>query len=229
MSEAVLNRADSDLPDREAALARFAVTLTAEPWSLTPATAEDLAAQGFDATAIEAATGVVAMFNYLTRVADASGIEFDYATPLPAFRPERQRRPVDRPDRDSWPVLGAEYRTFPLLPALTQAWDRWREYVFDSDEPLTRRQREVVALVAAQECCDRWAAEQLSSDVPSGDAEVRLVAFARKLSRSPWQMEPADLDGLRGLGLSDRAVLHVIAVVAFQNAESRVALGRGLL
>ena len=29
------------------------------------------------------------MFNYLTRVADASGIEFDYPAPLPAFQPER--------------------------------------------------------------------------------------------------------------------------------------------
>ncbi len=228
MSEAVLNRADAELPEREAALARFAVTLTAGPWSATPDLAEALVAQGFDDAELEAAIGVVAMFNYLTRVADASGIEFDYASPLPAFRPERQRRPVPRPDRDSWPVVGAEYRTpprFPAFPALGEAWERWRCYLLDSDEPLTRRQRQVLASVAAQECCDAG----FGSVSPAGDAETHLAAFASKLSRQPWQMEPADLAGLRALGLSEAGVLHAISVVAHQNAESRVTLARGLL
>src|SRR5437764_3213915 len=100
MPEAVLSRADQELPARVGALARFATTLTAQPWSLSgvarSGVARDLAAQGLDADAVEAAAGVVAMFNYLTRVADASGIEFDYQSPLPAFEPDLARVAAER-------------------------------------------------------------------------------------------------------------------------------------
>jgi alkylhydroperoxidase family enzyme len=225
MSVAVLSGADGELPAREAALARFAVTLTAEPWSLSRGLADGLVEQGFGADAIEAATGVVAMFNYLTRVADATGIEFDYASPLPTFEPDRCSVPAPRPDRDSWPVVAGPLRTFAGFPAVAEAWQRWRGYVFDSDQPLTRRERRVLARVAAEECCDGWRADQLSGYAPETEAETRLVAFARKLSREPWQMQPADLQVLRAAGYAETALLHAISVVALQNADSRLALG----
>ncbi|MFN2624431.1 MAG: hypothetical protein ABR611_16535, partial [Chthoniobacterales bacterium] len=77
----------------------------------------------------------------------ASGIEFDYVSPLPAFRPERERDPVARPRPAAWPVVPAEFRGFPNFPAMTEAWRDWREYVFDSDEPLRRRERRLLASV----------------------------------------------------------------------------------
>ncbi|HEX3648873.1 MAG TPA: hypothetical protein VHV49_10625 [Pseudonocardiaceae bacterium] len=218
---------DDQLPDRSAALARYAALLTAQPWAIPPDMAGFLADHGLDEKAIEAATGVVAMFNYLTRVADASGIEFDYASPLPVFRPDRDSEPVPRPGRDSWPVV-ADDRTLPGFPDLTEAWGRWHEYVFDSDEPLGRRERLVLAAAAAQECCDRWRADELAAYRPNDDRESTLDAFARKLSCRPWQMSPADLRSLRDIGLPEPALLHAISVVALQNAESRLALGHGL-
>jgi hypothetical protein len=168
------------------------------------------------------------MFNYLTRVADASGIEFDYASPLPAFRPERDREPAPRPDRGSWPVVAAEFRTLPRFPATSEAWQRWHEYVFDSDEPLTRRQRGLLAAAAAQESCDRARADELAGHTPRDDGEALLDSFARKLSRSPWQSTAADLQTLRDAGHPEPALLHAISVVALQNAESRLAMGRAL-
>ena len=48
---------------------------------------------------MEAAAGVVWIFDYFTRVADASGIEFDYASPLPAFEPDSCQVPSARPLR----------------------------------------------------------------------------------------------------------------------------------
>jgi uncharacterized protein YciW len=219
---------DVDLPPRVGALARFAAALTAEPWSLTGATADDLAAQGLGADAVEAATGVVAMFNYLTRVADATGIEFDYISPLPAFEPDLGRDPAARPGRPSWPVLPGGFRTFPRFAALNEAWQRWRGYVFESDEPLTHRERQLLAGAAAEECCDRWRADLLRGYRPRDAAESRLADFARKLTSQPWRMQPADLDGLRDLGHADAALLHAIAVVALQNAESRLAMGRAM-
>jgi uncharacterized protein YciW len=224
----VLKGEDDQLPDRSAALARFAARLTAQPWSITSELGAELAAQGLGAEAVESATGVVAMFNYLTRVADASGIEFDYDSPLPVFQPERGREPAPRPDRESWPVIGAEFRTFPSFSAMSQAWREWHEYVFDSDEPLTHRERRLLASAAAQASCDRWRADELAEYSPRDDTEALLGAFARKLSRQPWQMSPADLQALRDAGYPEPALLHAISVVALQNAESRLAMGRSL-
>lgn len=219
---------DDRLPERSAALAHYAAQLTAQPWSITPDLGADLAARGLDAPAIGAATAVVAMFNYLTRVADASGIEFDYESPLPVFQPDRGREPAARPHRESWPVVGAEYRTMPGFPALTQAWQQWHDYVFDSAEPLNHRERRLLAAAAAQECCDRWRADELAGYTPRDSREAALDAFARKLSRQPWRMGPADLQTLRDNGFPEPALLHVISVVALQNAESRLAMGHGL-
>jgi uncharacterized protein YciW len=228
LSKTVLTGEDGLLPARSAALARFAALLTGRPWSITPEARAQLAALDLSAEAIEAATGVVAVFNYLTRVADASGIEFDYDSPLPEFRPERDQEPAPRPGRASWPVVTAEFRTFPSYPGMSQAWRDWREYVFDSDEPLPRRERRLLAAAAAQETCDAWRADQLAGYVPQQDRERLLDGFARKLSRRPWQMAPADLQTLRDAGYPERALLHAISVVAFQNAESRLAMGRAL-
>ena len=219
MPEAILKGEDELLPGRGAALARFAATLTARPWSIAHP-------QGLGADAVEAATGVVAMFNYLTRVADASGIDFDYTSPLPVFQPDRGREPAPRPGRESWPM--AETRTLPSLPEFNEAWRHWREYVLDSDEPLTRRERRVLAAAAAQECCDRWQADNLAEYSPRNDRESTLDSFARKLSRQPWQMGPADLETLREAGHPEPALLHAISVVALQNAESRLAMGASL-
>lgn len=227
MPEAVLTGHDDRLPARGAALAHYAALLTAQPWSITPDLAGELAAHGLDAPAIEAATGVVAMFNYLTRVADASGIEFDYISPLPAFQPERDQVPVPRPDRQCWPVIPTEHRMLPSFPDMTKAWRHWREYVFDSPRPLTHRERHLLANAAAQECCDRWRADELAAYTPHDDREAVLDAFARKLSREPWQMQPTDLQTLRDNGFPEPALLHAISVVALQNAESRLALGHG--
>ncbi len=228
MSVAVLSGADGQLPPRVAALARFAVTLTAEPWSLTGSAADELTEHGFGADAIEAATGVVAMFNYLTRVADATGIEFDYASPLPAFQPDLGRGPVARPRRPSWPVVPGEFRTLPRFPAVSEAWQRWRGYVFGSEELLTHRERQLLAGAAAEGCCDRWRADLLAGYEPENAAESRLVEFARKLTLQPWQMRAADLDALREAGYAEAALLHAIVVVALQNAESRLAMGRAM-
>ena len=222
----MLKGEDELLPGRSAALARFAATLTARPWTVTPAFRAEFAAAGLGADAIEAASGIVAMFNYLTRVADASGIEFDYASPLPVFQPELAREPAERPGRSSWPI--AEVRALPSFPDLSAAWRLWREYVFDSDAPLTHRERRVLAAAAAQECCDRLRVDELAEYTPRDTHESTLDTFARRLSRAPWRMNPAELQALRDSGMAEPAVLHAISVVALQNAESRLAMGVSL-
>jgi alkylhydroperoxidase family enzyme len=205
------------------------VTLTAEPWALTPETVRDAGRQGLSEEQIEAAVGVISMFNYFTRVADATGIEFDYETPLPAFKPDQGQFRTARPDRSGSSSRQAGHRPAPRHPRLQAAWNSWRAYVLDTEEPISRPERSLLARVAAEEAADWQGAEALDGGEGGGrsraDGDDRLIGFARKLSRQPWRMEPADLESLRAAGYSEEAVLHVISVVAHQNADSRLVIG----
>ena len=212
----MLGRDDSALPPRAAALAALATTLTAEPWTLGPHHLDAVARQGLDPGQIEAAITVVAMFNYFTRVADATGIEFDYPTPLPAFEPDTCRVPAPRPTAAPAPPA----LVLPASPGLRNAWSTWRAYVLDSDEPLSRQERHLAAAVAAEESAG-W-----TSPVPAPPpADEPLVTFARQLSRAPWSMQLTNLDALRSHGYPDPAILHLISVVAHQNATTRLHTG----
>jgi hypothetical protein len=203
------------------------VTLTAEPWALAPEAMRDAARQGLSAEQIEAAVGVISMFNYFTRVADATGIEFDYETPLPAFKPDQGQVRAARPDRSGASGRQAAHRRVPQHPRLQAAWESWRAYELDSEEPISRRERRLLASVAAEEATDWEGAEALGGLQSVAEGDERLIGFARKLSRQPWRMLPADLEGLRAAGYSEVAVLHVISVVAHQNADSRLVIGLG--
>jgi uncharacterized protein YciW len=221
----ILRGDDESLAPRPRALARLAATLTAQPWTLTPETVADASRQGLNEEQIEAAVGVISMFNYLTRVADATGIEFDYLTPLPAFEPDRRQAVKPRPARSVSSDRDVAGRPSLRHSPLRAAWQSWRAYVLESDEPLSRRERRLLASVAAEEAGD-WDGATVGN-APGSDArgDGQLVEFARKLSRQPWLMEAGDLDGLRACGYSEAAVLHMISVVAHQNADSRLAAG----
>jgi alkylhydroperoxidase family enzyme len=222
---AVLQGDDESLAPRARALARLATTLTAQPWALTGEAVQDAGRQGLDEEQIEAAVGVISMFNYFTRVADATGIEFDYQTPLPAFEPNLRQVTAPRPDRSVSSSRPVAARRRPQHPQLRAAWASWRTYVLDADEPISRRERRLLASVAAEEAADWEGAEALNGGKSAGDGDDRLVGFARKLSRQPWSMETEDLERLRAAGYCEEAVLHVISVVAHQNADSRLAAG----
>ncbi len=61
--------------DRDRALCDFAAKLTQDQHAMAPADLDRLRAQGFDDTAIHDAVQVIAYFNYISRVADALGVE----------------------------------------------------------------------------------------------------------------------------------------------------------
>lgn len=233
----MLQRDDESLAPRERALARLAVTLTSQPWALTPDVVAEVARHGLDAEQVEVAVGVVAMFNYFTRVADATGIEFDYQTPLPAFEPDLRRDAALRPGRPASAVPAPSVaaalsvaaargdRPQPRDQRLRAAWESWRAYELEADQPLSPRERRLLACVAAEDAADWAAAESLGGTEPVRSGDDELISFARKLSREPWCMQPEDLEKLRASGRSEVAVLHVISVVAHQNADSRLATG----
>jgi len=222
---AILHGDDESLAPRPRALARLAVTLTAQPWALTQEAVDDVRRQGLDEEQIEAAIGVISMFNYFTRVADATGIDFDYPTALPAFEPDLSQATAPRPDRPVASSGPAADRRRPRPGGLRSAWDSWRACVLEADQPLSQRERRLLAAAAAEETADWAGAEALSGAGSTADSDEQLIGFARKLSRQPWRMGPADLDRLRALGYPEPALLHAISVVAHQNADSRLAIG----
>ena len=181
--------------------------------------------QALDQGQIEAAVGVASMFNYFTRVADATGIEFDYQTPLPAFKPDLRQVTAPRPTRPFSSLRDTGLRRWPRNPQLRAAWESWRAHLLETDEPLSRRERRLLACVAAEEAADWEGAEALGGPESAEDGDEQLVEFARKLSRQPWRMEPGDLERLRASGYPEPAVLHVISVVAHQSADSRLVAG----
>jgi hypothetical protein len=100
--------------------------------------------------------------------------------------------------------------------------------VLETDEPLSRRERRLLASVTAEETADWEGAEVLNEPESLEGGDDQLVGFARKLSRQPWRMEAGDLERLRASGYSEAAVLHVISVVAHQNADPRLITGLGV-
>lgn len=63
------------LAEPDQALCRFAATLTHNQHHVTPAQLDELRSHGFNDRAIHDATQVIAYFNYITRIADALGVE----------------------------------------------------------------------------------------------------------------------------------------------------------
>jgi len=59
-------------------------------------------------------------------------------------------------------------------------------------------------------------------------ADRGLCEFAAKLTRKQVPMTEGDLQGLRELGLSDRAILDAVHVISLFNYMTRVADGLGV-
>ena len=55
-----------------------------------------------------------------------------------------------------------------------------------------------------------------------------MCDHAIKLTRTPWAIVQADIDRLRSLGLTDRAINDATQVVSFFNYINRIADGLGV-
>lgn len=55
-----------------------------------------------------------------------------------------------------------------------------------------------------------------------------ILDYAVKLTRTPGQVTPADVEALREIGLKDRAILDVAQVTAYFNYVNRLADGLGV-
>jgi len=208
----------------------FARALTARPWTIGPADIGRLSEAGLSRPSIVLVIGLVALFNYLTRVADGTGIEADYGTELPGFVYRGFTEAAQRPEPADWPPVDSSIQLLSLLPGVHEAWGRWREYVLDCPTPIPETTRLGLRTIAARNACDGVIAPPDRADPKAAEDLPDAVSdFAEKLSRTPWLTAAADVDALRALGMDDPAILHVIAVVAYQSAESRLRIGLSAL
>jgi uncharacterized protein YciW len=221
-----------ELPPLDACLVEFARTLTARPWAIGPADIQKLSAVGLSRTSIVLVIGLVAMFNYLTRVADGTGIEADYGNVLPTFVYRGVTDAVPRPEPEVWPAVDSSLESLSLMSDdAHERWSRWRDYVLDGTGPVAGATLEQLRRIAARNACDGAIAAPDEADGArsgAGSGET-LAQFAEKLSRTPWLIAASDVDALRSTGMDDLAILRAIAAVAYQSAESRLRIGLSAL
>lgn len=221
----MLGQTFGELPAQDACLVDFARSLTARPWTIGPAEIRELSAAGLSRTSTVLVIGLVALFNYLTRVADGTGIEADYGSKLPQFVYRGVTESVRRPEPAEWPPVDRSLELLSVLPDVQAAWSRWRDYVLE-DTAVPAATRRQLQLIAARNACDGSIAD--SAD-PVESLPESLSNFADKLSRTPWLTTSSDVEALRSMDMDDRSILHVIAVVAYQSAESRLRIGLSAL
>lgn len=116
------------------------------------------------------------------------------------------------------------------------------------DSALSRRERELIALVVSTEnhcepCVFGHAAalreitgdpvlvERITVNFRHAGLPPReraLADYALKLTRRPAEIEPEDLEALRKAGLTDLAILDAAAVTAYFNFSNRINSGIGV-
>jgi alkylhydroperoxidase family enzyme len=216
------------LPPRERAIAGLAALLTEAPWTVEAADLDRLRSAGVTDEGIVQTVTIAAAFNHLTRVADGTGIEPDYASPLPRIQIDASRQAVPRPARAHWPARPAGARLpLALRPGTQAAFAAWGAYVRAPSGALSERDRAVIGSAAAAGSCDEVGVASWGGVTPESAREVALARYATLLTEAPWRVGSTALEPLRALGLDDRGLLDVIGLVGTQNMESRVTLALG--
>ncbi len=77
----------NELDERTAALCRYAIKLTLEPWNMTRDDVDRLGSVGVDDRGVVDANQVASYFNYVNRVADGLGVELESTWPADLREP----------------------------------------------------------------------------------------------------------------------------------------------
>lgn len=130
--------------------------------------------------------------------------------------------------------------------AMQRHLDLYMHLMFGRSE-LSRADREAIAVVvsATNECAycvahhaealaryekdaDKIRALQKGRGLDGSDRRSRMLAYARKLTAQPAEVQEGDVEELRAAGFGDREILDIALVVAYFNFVNRIALGLGV-
>jgi uncharacterized peroxidase-related enzyme len=138
-------------------------------------------------------------------------------------------------------------RNFALLPEHFLRWFGYYDYLMRSEGHLSRREREMIAVVvSSHNRCEYCLAShsaylrELTGDPILPDVlianhrraeisprERALLDFAVRMTTDSPRMEEADLEPLRSVGLSDEAIFEAAQVAAMFNFTNRLANALG--
>jgi len=65
-------------------------------------------------------------------------------------------------------------------------------------------------------------------NAPISSADMVMLDYAVKLTKTPWETEPEDVDKLRQEGFSDAAILDINQITGYYNFVNRLADGLGV-
>lgn len=63
---------------------------------------------------------------------------------------------------------------------------------------------------------------------PISESDKKMLDYAVKLTKTPWQMEAADVQALRDAQFSDAAILDINQITGYFNFVNRLADGLGV-
>lgn len=149
--------------------------------------------------------------------------------------------PADAASGDLAALYEADCELRGFLPNYTQAFSRrpavyaaWRGLVGAVTESMDPRRYELVSIAAARALrstyctaahslvlADKW------PDATMDEVDVAVVDLAEKVTRDASSVEQADIDRLRGLGLSDDEVFDVVAAAAMRSFFAKMLDGLG--
>ena len=73
--------------------------------------------------------------------------------------------------------------------------------------------------------------EQLKTDYTTAEldpADRAMLDYAARLTRTPWKMDAEDVENLRRVGFTDRAILDIVQITAYFAYVNRIADGLGV-
>jgi hypothetical protein len=202
--------------------------VTGAPWTLARADLAHAADDGVDQATVLHVIMLSSFFGYLNRIADAVGVELDYQVAVMPPPPDPATPPWPRPTLDQRPdPLAARPLEIAMRAGAPGALAAWQAHMMEREAPLSRAQRDLIADVAAATVGD---ARRPPPAAPATPLERALTGLTETIALAPWRLGADALAPVRAAGLADdAAVFDAIAVAAFANFESRLAVALAAL
>jgi alkylhydroperoxidase family enzyme len=208
-------------------LTRLTVQVTERPWALSGVELRRASAAGLDDAAVLHAILQTSLFGHLNRIADAVGVDADYPDTFGAPQLVPSTPPYLVPTAAEVPDLAAPRPIeLAIRDGAVDLLAAWTSHAMDRDEPLTRRQRSVIAAAVAVRLGDA----SVPPAEPATALDRALVELADVVTLAPWRLGPAAYEPVRGLGLvDDEAVFDAVATASTCTVSSRIAVALAAL
>lgn len=187
-------------------VAQLVQKITETPWRLGPADRTQAHAAGLSDEALFQVVLLSAFFGHLNRIADAVGVELDYAVALTPPHAEPTTPPYLRPEKEEWPTAGPQPLSVDLRPSVVAPLAAWRSHALLREAPLSQKQRAVIAHAVAVRLGDAATVREHDA-APLTQLDEALVAAADEVTLAPWRLGAETVARLRAAGLHDEPVI----------------------